>query len=220
MARALDLTGRRFGKLVAVESQGHAVYGGRKGLQWLCRCDCGESLTLHAAKLPYSKANIRAAEKAGRLIYTCCETCRQKICQVCGDRYSYSHPSHVCPKRSCQEELQREREAIWHRRAMARYREDPDFREQFRQYQARWYEKNSRRVAEQRRDRITRMTPEELERYEQRRYERGLAYYEAVKADPERYAERLAQGRVRAAERAALEFFETAQKLIENHDTE
>jgi hypothetical protein len=42
--RALDLTGQRFGRLVAVEwAENHK----RGDVQWLCRCDCGaESVTL------------------------------------------------------------------------------------------------------------------------------------------------------------------------------
>lgn len=43
--RASDLTGQRFGKLVALER----VQGGSS--KWLCQCDCGNTKTVYATNL-------------------------------------------------------------------------------------------------------------------------------------------------------------------------
>jgi hypothetical protein len=39
MARFVDLTGRRFGRLVVIESMGKDKWG---GFLWLCLCNCGQ----------------------------------------------------------------------------------------------------------------------------------------------------------------------------------
>ncbi len=41
----LDLTGQRFGRLVAVQVASHAP------VKWLCRCDCGETTTARSSHL-------------------------------------------------------------------------------------------------------------------------------------------------------------------------
>lgn len=42
MSKRLDLTGQRFGKLLAISPSENSVSeNGRKRSQWLCRCDCG-----------------------------------------------------------------------------------------------------------------------------------------------------------------------------------
>ena len=43
MKKETDITGRRFGRLVAVRPLGK---GGSFQLQWLCRCDCGNMVTV------------------------------------------------------------------------------------------------------------------------------------------------------------------------------
>lgn len=43
----LDLTGRRFGRLIALRSEGQK-YGRRA---WLCRCDCGKETTVYTGHL-------------------------------------------------------------------------------------------------------------------------------------------------------------------------
>ena len=41
--KAIDLTGKRFGKLVVLHRQGyHVTKGGFKRILWLCQCDCGK----------------------------------------------------------------------------------------------------------------------------------------------------------------------------------
>jgi hypothetical protein len=47
-----DLTGRRFGKLVALEPVGHV--GKRRKIAWLCRCDCGKTKRVVGDNLVYS----------------------------------------------------------------------------------------------------------------------------------------------------------------------
>lgn len=47
----VDLTGQRFGKLVAVSK----VSGGGKDTRWLCRCDCGKEVVRFAHGLKSSK---------------------------------------------------------------------------------------------------------------------------------------------------------------------
>lgn len=48
MVRANELTGKRFGKLVALK-RWESAKGGRA--QWLCRCDCGNTKVVRAAML-------------------------------------------------------------------------------------------------------------------------------------------------------------------------
>lgn len=49
MASRLDLSGQRFGKLVAIEDvSGDRMHGGRP---WRCRCDCGQEIVVRAATL-------------------------------------------------------------------------------------------------------------------------------------------------------------------------
>lgn len=43
-----DITGKRFGKLVALEVAGHNAHNVR---QWLCRCDCGTETKVITTKL-------------------------------------------------------------------------------------------------------------------------------------------------------------------------
>jgi hypothetical protein len=49
----LDLTGRRFGKWVAVALSGTDPFGGRL---WLCACDCGHERVIPRARLTTEQA--------------------------------------------------------------------------------------------------------------------------------------------------------------------
>lgn len=195
MARPLDLIGRKFGKLTVLESTGHGTYGGKRGLLWRCRCDCGEEITLPIARLPTTERKVRNAERAKTLLYTSCESCRQKTCRICGDKFNFSHLSDICPKESCRDEAKRERDDFWIAKYMDRYRSDPEVRKRQRERQRDW-----------------RVDNEEEERL------RNERRYEELKADPERYAEYLAQRRKQKSEKALLEFFETAQELMGIHN--
>ena len=44
MAKAIDLTGRKFGRLVVVAFAGHRAVGDQKKRFWRCRCDCGREI--------------------------------------------------------------------------------------------------------------------------------------------------------------------------------
>lgn len=52
MSRAIDLTGKRFGRLVVIRQAGHK----RKEISWECVCDCGE----HCVSAGY---NLRSGKK-------------------------------------------------------------------------------------------------------------------------------------------------------------
>ena len=47
MSRFIDLTGQRFGRLVAVER----VEGKNNHTRWLCKCDCGKEIIAHKTSL-------------------------------------------------------------------------------------------------------------------------------------------------------------------------
>lgn len=52
MAALLDLTGRRFGRLVVVKrSAPHFSPNGKRSTMWLCRCDCGNEVTAFSQNL-------------------------------------------------------------------------------------------------------------------------------------------------------------------------
>ncbi len=48
MAKAIDITGQRFGRLVAVGVHSHKRGA---GVQWLCDCDCGNHIVVETEKL-------------------------------------------------------------------------------------------------------------------------------------------------------------------------
>ena len=39
MSKPIDITGKRFGKLVAIRPSGNNIKG--RGVEWECKCDCG-----------------------------------------------------------------------------------------------------------------------------------------------------------------------------------
>ena len=45
MAKAVEIKGQRFSKLVALQSEYHTTSGGNKIKYWKCRCDCGNYTT-------------------------------------------------------------------------------------------------------------------------------------------------------------------------------
>ena len=50
--RANDLSGLRFGRLVAVERDGtYTAPNGRKTARWLCKCDCGQTISCISTSL-------------------------------------------------------------------------------------------------------------------------------------------------------------------------
>ena len=87
--RAIDLTGQRFGRLVAIEISGKNRYGHRL---WLCRCDCGRTTCAVTGAL------------RGGLIRSCgclhIETCRQ-VNWKHGQYRSGAYSSWLCMIQRC-----------------------------------------------------------------------------------------------------------------------
>lgn len=54
MPKRVDITGRRYGRLVAVRRAGTVG----KNAQWLCRCDCGETalVALHMLRQGFTRS--------------------------------------------------------------------------------------------------------------------------------------------------------------------
>ena len=55
MTRPIDLTGKRFGRLVAIKPVGNDKHGSK---QWLCECDCGNTAIVVSSSL--TKGNTRS----------------------------------------------------------------------------------------------------------------------------------------------------------------
>lgn len=141
-AKCKDHAGKRYGKLEVIRLIGHSLYGGKRQSLWLCRCDCGNNIELHRDQLPTTEHQLKALMKSGRRLYAECETCRQKTCPVCGDKFSFSHLSYVCPKTSCKETLQEERDRYW--KSVERYRlqNDPEYRDEHNAKKRAYYSKS------------------------------------------------------------------------------
>lgn len=63
MAKALDLTGKRFDKLVCVADVGLDRHGSRL---WLCLCDCGNHVTKRAGVLTAEHQRRMACHRCGK----------------------------------------------------------------------------------------------------------------------------------------------------------
>lgn len=214
MAKALDIVGRRFGQLVVVGSAGRVRYGGRVQGLWSCVCDCGERIDLPSAKLPYSEASIASARRAGRLIYTCCETCRQKTCPLCGTRFLYSHSSHICPSPICQQEAARWRDDYWHSVHADRYRSDSAYRARVREYHNAYYDARAEEVQARRRELREALSDSGRDILA----EKKARQYKTIKSNPEKYAHRMAGIRRRKSELLAERFFSVADDIIKKRD--
>ena len=48
MGKVIDLTGQRFGRLTVIErAEDYILSSGRKLIQWLCKCDCGNEVIVY-----------------------------------------------------------------------------------------------------------------------------------------------------------------------------
>ena len=56
MAKFLDLTGQRFGKLTVIKFSKDVQSGNRKRKYWLCRCDCEN---IKKVRIGYSQTRKR-----------------------------------------------------------------------------------------------------------------------------------------------------------------
>lgn len=99
MPAPLDLTGRRFGGLVALRrgrwSDGKTA--------WHCRCDCGEHTLVPLNRLNISDADPRAIRA--------CEACRARRCAVCGRPYLKSGSAATCGDLECRVTYRRAKNA-------------------------------------------------------------------------------------------------------------
>lgn len=135
-----DLTNERFGKLKIIKFLETIRYGGRNQPLWECRCDCGETIKLVNDQLPISKKQKETLMRSGRRLYDSCEKCRQKICPICGDRFSYSHTSKFCPKEDCQKQAEDIRMQYHRNKHKAAYAKDPTIREAQSKSGKKWYQ--------------------------------------------------------------------------------
>lgn len=213
MAHPKNLLGERYGQLVVVARSGTTRYGGRQQSLWLCHCDCGQDLELAQEKLPHSPGAIRAANRAGRLPYTCCETCRQKTCPICGDRFSYSHTSYVCPSPDCQETLRAWRDAYWHGVASERYRTDLEYRARVREQCNAAYRRRADEILIRRRALFAALPADEQVRRLERRIEAQRIWYADLRADSKRYGKRVDGIRRHKAEMELAKMLADAQQL-------
>lgn len=67
-ARASDLTGQRFGRLVVLEDSGLTAErtDGRSNRLWLCLCDCGKQAMYHASPLKFGQTKTCGCGQAER----------------------------------------------------------------------------------------------------------------------------------------------------------
>lgn len=96
MPAPLDLTGRRFGKLVAVK---RVERSDRRGTWWLCRCDCGGEQVAPTNRLNISDEDPRALRA--------CEACRSSRCAVCGAMFLKAGSGVTCGADACRREVAR-----------------------------------------------------------------------------------------------------------------
>lgn len=111
MPPPIDLTGRRFGALVALRRGPHK---GRR-TAWWCRCDCGRRTLVATASLSGTADGDKRAIRA-------CEWCRSRKCSVCGARYLIAGSAATCGADHCRLEHRRATNAA---HAAARELRDP-----------------------------------------------------------------------------------------------
>lgn len=96
MPPPVDLTGRRFGALLALRSTRYKT--GERG--WVCLCDCGRETVVPTRSLSgVPDGNPRAIRA--------CETCRSRACVVCGDLYLTAGSAKTCGRMECRLEHRR-----------------------------------------------------------------------------------------------------------------
>lgn len=183
-----DLSGQQYGKLSVEKLIGFIEYGGRSCSVWACHCECGNYIELPYDKLPVTDKKRQTMMRSGRRLYDCCESCRQKICPVCGKRFSHSHTSFVCPESRCQDVLRQERDAFWRDVHTYRRQTDAKYREEDNKKSRERYKRNAAEISAKRQQHYQSLSPADHERI----CERGRRYYREMKKDPDRYANWLA----------------------------
>lgn len=107
MPAPLNLTGRRFGKLLVL-SQGSTLVspsGKSRTTTWHCRCDCGREETIVERRLPHTATNAARSDSVDE-----CQHCRsQRTCLSCKKQFvSVRYVSTCSP--DCDAELTRQRD--------------------------------------------------------------------------------------------------------------
>lgn len=121
MRNPVDLTGRRFGKLVAVSPAPAIVSasGRWRTAAWLCRCDCGREEVFSVRRLPHCPS--AAARKD---VATECSYCHaQRTCQVCAKVFESRLYRATCSE-ACALQQRRANDLERYYRRVA---EDPDY---------------------------------------------------------------------------------------------
>lgn len=77
MGAPLDLTGRRFGRLLVIARDGKIQFG-RQMTAWRCQCDCGAQVRVPQDRLPH-RLSIPMS-----WVVESCPACRAIPCVVCG----------------------------------------------------------------------------------------------------------------------------------------
>jgi hypothetical protein len=67
MAKAIDLTGNKYGKLLVLErAEDYVSFEGNRYTQWLCRCDCGNECVVRSSSLISNATNSCGCGKRGK----------------------------------------------------------------------------------------------------------------------------------------------------------
>lgn len=117
MPPQLDLTGRRFGRLIVL-SKGPTVKWGKWQASWACRCDCGALLDVPQNRLPH-RQSIPASHRIDA-----CDDCRSHPCEICGRPIPPRSASATCSPECHRERSRRYQLAYWN----ANKRDDPAVR--------------------------------------------------------------------------------------------
>lgn len=90
MPAPLDLSGHRFGKLVAIQRARER----NSRTAWLCMCDCGTETLVPVSRLSSVSDNNPRAIRA-------CERCRSRRCKVCGRPFLTPGSTATCGDETC-----------------------------------------------------------------------------------------------------------------------
>ena len=175
MPNPVDLTGQRWGKLVAVAKAPDvfSASGKKRSAAWLCRCDCGREEVFPTRRLPYCPSNIGRKDAA----YSCSHCRHQRTCAVCGKVFESVLFRATCSER-CAVLQRRSNEMQHYHRQVAK---DPDYNKKIRAA------RNARAVED----------PSYAEHLRAQRREQDRRKDQRIHADPERLAHYNAKARER-----------------------
>lgn len=130
MPPPLDITGERFGSLIALCQAPREENG--QSRRWVCLCDCGAQTIVPLNRLRVPDDNPRSVRA--------CETCRSKPCSICGELFLKAGRAATCGSQECRAENRRiigrayvamlesaapETLKQWRKASYARVRENP-----------------------------------------------------------------------------------------------